>query len=185
MKEISRNFTYVFILAIILVFGNMSSNAYAKETTPYTLGTTITKETAKETDYYSFSLNKRTTLKVNMSVLTDDTLYSGSSTSFYFERQNKDEEELYDYDKKTELKMGESSEITVTLEPGNYNFVVGRYVSKHPYSFTINKISEESAPTYQGKVVKDGMKLNVTYILGEEFKAHNYQYDVTKVYYYF
>lgn len=120
-----------------------------------------------------------------MSVLTDDTLYSGSSTSFYFERQNKDEEELYDYDKKTELKMGESSEITVTLEPGNYNFVVGRYVSKHPYSFTINKISEESAPTYQGKVVKDGMKLNVTYILGEEFKAHNYQYDVTKVYYYF
>ncbi len=183
-KVISKLVGYVLMICAFLL-ANASLEVHAKEITPYTIGTTVTKETEKQTDYYSFTLSKRTTLKVNMSVLTDDSLTNYSSVNFYFERQNDDEEELYDYDEKTELKMGESAEITVTLEPGSYNFVASRYVSKYPYSFKISKVSEETAPAYSGKVVKDGMKLNVACKFGETFRVHNYQYDASKVYYYF
>lgn len=63
------------LLAFLLMLGNLSVVTYAKESSPYTIGTTVTKEDSeKTTDYYSFTLNKRTTLKVQMSVLNDPSL---------------------------------------------------------------------------------------------------------------
>lgn len=189
---IKYSFILTLFLALLSFVKPMNINAAVVNTCyPYILGEQVEYEYTSMKEFHSFEITKRTKVKVEMSIPEEqDSTYSGS-VDFYFARkadgevEDVDDYKYYDYDETMTVERGSTLENEITLQPGKYYFVVSQSsLKKYTYKFKISVLEQVDTPAYTG-VVKNGTQYDVTYKPGTEFKAHNYQYERSTMYFYF
>ena len=158
---------------------------------PYTLGEQVEYSYTSMTEYHKFEILNRTKVQVEMCIPQEQqTTYNGD-VDFHFERKADGETEdvatskYFDYTDKTTVERGTSQTIEITLQPGKYYFIASQSsICKYNYQFRISVLEEVETPVHSG-VVKNGTAYDVTYEVGTEFNAHNYQYERSTMYFYF
>ena len=187
-----------FLLAVVMLFTMFSVNpvetdaAVVNTCYSYTLGELAEYEYTSMSDFHKFEIAKRTKVKVEMCVPSEqNSTYNGGDVDFSFARKKDGEVEdvadskYYDFKEEFTVKRGETQEAEVILQPGKYYFVAKQSsLYKHRYQFKISVLEEVETPVHNN-VVKNGNEYDVTYEVGTEFFAHNYQYERSNMYFYF
>lgn len=192
MKKII-NFLLVFIMLFTIISVNPLTTSAARVNTcyPYTLGEQVEYSYTTMTEYHKFEITNRSRIKVEMCVPQEQQATYNGDVDFYFERKADGETEdvasskYYDFTDKFSVDRGTSQEKEITLQPGKYYFVVSQSsLCKYTYQFRLSVLEETATPTYSD-VVKNGTSYDVDYKVGTEFRAHNYQYERSTMYFYF
>ena len=183
-----------FILAVVLVVSGFSymGEAKAADTRDYVFGSTVREEVGTGTMQYNFSLQKRTSIHIDIKVdaVENKVSYGSYRVNAFFRRQgstvnNTPCDPTFDNEFRYYIEDGTSQSLDLTFQPGEYYLNMGRGNYGVAYEFTMTIVEEVEAPTYSGAIKPIAGGHEVQYKLGSVFEAHLYQYTKGEVRYVF